>query len=243
MARFVPSAFQSKNHIFIDQHAARMALERLRWPDGPVCPKTDCGAGGPVVVKMGRLKRSHREGLYRCKACRGQFTVTVGTVFQRSKVPLQDWLRAVQMLSTTQPVTIRQIEIELGVTYKTAFQIWKRVSAVLRAYRGHNKGFGKKIEAYITSQRPKSPDGMSVWRKKSKLLLNGGNGVPNVTGLLSLPTPEGSENLDRTERLLRLLIAATPKLSKSAKRKAARRAKPIETRQGLPRLRIRPQGT
>ena len=65
---------------------------------------------------------------------------------------------------------------------------------------------------------------MSVWRKKSKLLLNGGNGVPNVTGLLSLPAPEGSENLDRTERLLRLLISATPKLSKSAKRKAARRA-------------------
>jgi|KBSMisStandDraft_5_1062788.scaffolds.fasta_scaffold639443_1 transposase-like protein len=223
MAHFVPSDLQAKNRIFTDRHAARMALERLRWPDGPICPKTSCGASGPVVAKMGGVKQSHREGLYRCKACRGQFTVTVGTVFERSKVPLQDWLKAVQMLSAVQPVTIRQIEIELGITYKTAFQIWKRVSGVLRAYRGHNKGFGKKIEAYITSQRP-NPDGMSVWRKKSKLLLNGGNGVPNVTGLLSLPAPEGSENLDRTERLLRLLIAATPKLSKSAKRKAARRA-------------------
>ena len=140
-------------------------------------------------------------------------------------------------------MTIRQIEIELGVTYKTAFQIWKRVSAVLRAYRGHNKGFGKKIEAYITRQRPKSAEGKSVWRKKSKLLLNGGDGVPNVTGLLSSFTSDGSENLDRTERLLRLLISATPKLSKSAKRKAARRAKSIETGQGLPRSRSRPQGT
>ena len=224
MARFVPSAFQSKNHIFIDQHAARMALERLRWPDGPVCPKTDCGAGGPVVVKMGGLKRSHREGLYRCKACRDQFTVTVGTIFERSKVPLQDWLRAVHMLSATWPVTIRQIEIELDVTYKTAFQIWKRVSAVLRSYRGHNKGFGRKVEAYITSTRPKSMDGMASWRERSRQLLNGNVAAPKATGVLALHAKGTADNhLDRTERLLRLLIAAKPKLSKSAKRKALRK--------------------
>jgi hypothetical protein len=113
--------------------------------------------------------------------------------------------------------------IELDVTYKTALQFWKRVSAVLRAYRGHNKGFGKKVEAYITSQRPKSRDGMTNWREKNKKLLNGGDGVPKITGLLSSSAPEGSENLDRTERLLRLLIAATPKPSKSAKSRQLKR--------------------
>jgi transposase-like protein len=96
------------------------------------------------------VKQSHRDGLYRCKSCRGQFTVTVGTIFERSKVPLQDWLRVVHMLSATEPVTIREVEAELDVTYKTAFQFWKRVCAVLRTYRGHNKGFGWKVQAYIS---------------------------------------------------------------------------------------------
>ena len=128
------------------------------------------------------------------------------------------------MLSATWPVTIRQIEIELDVTYKTAFQIWKRVSAVLRSYRGHNKGFGRKVKAYITSTRPKSMDGMASWRERSRQLLNGNVAAPKATGVLALHAKGTADNhLDRTERLLRLLIAAKPKLSKSAKRKALRK--------------------
>jgi transposase-like protein len=188
-----------------------------------VCSKSTCGATGPAVAKMGGLKQSHRDGLYRCKACRGQFTVTVGTIFQRSKVPLNDWLWAIHLFSATQPVTIREIEIELAVTYKTAFQMWKRVCAVLRGYRGHNKGFGPKVTAFITSTRPKSIEGLANWRDKSKKLLNGENGVPKVTGLLSTFASHGSaENFERTERLLRVLLAAVPKPSKSAKKKAAK---------------------
>lgn len=220
----MPSAFQSTNPIFHDESTARLALEKLRWPDGPVCPKSSCGASGPAVARIGGVKHSHRDGLYRCKTCRGQFTVTVGTIFERSKVPLQDWLRAIHMLSASQPVTIREIEIELAVTYKTALQIWKRICAVLRTYRGHNKGFGRKVEAFITSKRPKSSDGMTNWREKSRQLLNGNVAAPQVCGLLALHPKGPAENLDRTERLLRLLIAAAPKRSKAAKRKAARLA-------------------
>jgi hypothetical protein len=69
---------------------------------------------------------------------------------------------------------------------------------------------GSKATAFIRSKRPKSIEGMTNWREKSKKLLNGEDGVPKVTGLLSAFTgPEGpAENLDRTERLVRLLIAA-----------------------------------
>jgi transposase-like protein len=211
------------NPIFTDERTARAALEALRWPDGPACPKSTCGATGPAVAKIGGVKQSHRDGLYRCKTCRGQFTVTVGTIFERSKVPLNDWLWALQLLSYQHP-TIRELQVELDVTYKTALQIWKRVCAVLRTYRGHNKGFGTKVTAFISSKRPQSELGMATWRAKSKKLLNGENGVPRVTGLLS--TSAGSrgpaENLERTERLLRLLLAAVPKPSKSAKKKAAK---------------------
>jgi hypothetical protein len=129
------------------------------------------------------------------------------------------------MLSATWPVTIRQIEIELDVTYKTAFQIWKRVSAVLRSYRGHNKGFGRKVEAYITSTRPKSMDGMASWRERSRQLLNGNVAAPKATGVLALHAKGTADNhLDRTERLLRLPRRNQSSLSRQRGRHFARNA-------------------
>lgn len=68
---------------FIDENAAREYLEGIRWPNGPVCPH--CGG----TERNSRLQgESHRPGLLFCGDCRTQFTVTVGTVFERSKVPL-----------------------------------------------------------------------------------------------------------------------------------------------------------
>ena len=64
--------------------AARKHLEALRWPEGPVCPH--CGSFNATAGSGGR------EGLYQCNNCREQFTVTVGTVFERSKVALNKWL-------------------------------------------------------------------------------------------------------------------------------------------------------
>jgi hypothetical protein len=153
--------------------------------------------------------------------------VTVGTIFGRSKVPLRDWLRALHLLSSNRRfilVTIRDVQAELGVTYRTASLVWTRICAVLRTYKGHNKGFGTTITAFIRSTRPTSKAGRINWWLNSKKRLNGEDGVPKVTGLLSSFALPGApaENMDRTERLLRLLIAAAPKLSKSAKKKAAK---------------------
>ena len=73
--------------IFTDKNAAREYLERTRWADGVFCPH--CGG----TEKCKRLSgKSHRPGLFQCGDCRKQFTVTVGTVFERSKVPLNKWL-------------------------------------------------------------------------------------------------------------------------------------------------------
>jgi transposase-like protein len=62
-----------QNPAFTDDDAARQALEALRWPDGPNCPH--CGCAEPSQVSLGQGK-AHREGLYYCAACNGQFTVT-----------------------------------------------------------------------------------------------------------------------------------------------------------------------
>src|SRR3954470_19840261 len=79
---------------FTDPKAARKHLEALNWPDGPVCPH--CGS-----LDAGHATKGGREGLYFCGACRAQYTVTVGTVFERSKVPLNTWLYATHLLCSS----------------------------------------------------------------------------------------------------------------------------------------------
>jgi len=69
--------------IFTDADKAREHLEATRWPHGPVCPH--CGVIAQATALQGK---AHRPGVYQCNACREQFTATVGTVFERSKVPL-----------------------------------------------------------------------------------------------------------------------------------------------------------
>ncbi len=67
--------------IFTNADDARAYLESQRWPDGPVCPH--CGTVNEATALNGK---AHRAGVYQCNACREQFTVTVGTVFERSKI-------------------------------------------------------------------------------------------------------------------------------------------------------------
>ncbi len=112
------------NPIFIDKEAARLHLEATRWPEGAVCPH--CGSQN--VREM--TGKSHRAGLRQCneKECRQQFTVTVGTVFERSKVPLNKWLLATHLLTASKKgMSAHQIHRMLGVTYKTAWFMCHRI--------------------------------------------------------------------------------------------------------------------
>lgn len=109
--------------IFTDADKARAHLESLRWPKGPVCPH--CGEKKRVHRLQGQ---SHRAGLIQCNACLRNFTVTVGTIFERSKVPLGKWLLAVFLLSSgKKTVSIYQLHQLIGVTYKTAWFMTQRV--------------------------------------------------------------------------------------------------------------------
>jgi transposase-like protein len=113
--------------IFQDEDKAREALEAVRWPDGPVCPH--CGNSDPKkVAKIEGKKQSHRPGLYYCNECKGQFTVTVGTVFERSKVPLTKWWMAAHMFNSGKNgVSAHEIHRSLKVTYKTAWFMMHRL--------------------------------------------------------------------------------------------------------------------
>ncbi len=142
------------NPIFHDVDKAREYLESVRWPDGPWCPH--CGEMENIRELKGK---SHRPGLRQCNSCRKQFSVTVGTLFERSKVPLNKWLLATHLLTSSKKgISSHQIHRMLGVTYKTAWFMTHRIRESLAddGSSGPLGGKGKVVEAdetYIGNRR------------------------------------------------------------------------------------------
>jgi transposase-like protein len=117
---------------FQDADEARLYLEALRWPNGPICPH--CGVVGGHYTLHGE---AHRIGLWKCKDCREQFSVTVGTVFERSKIALNVWLQAVYLLCASKKgMSSKQLERTLGVTYKTAWFMSHRIREAMKSPAG-----------------------------------------------------------------------------------------------------------
>jgi transposase-like protein len=118
-----------QNPIFTDETKAREWLEARVWPNGPICPH--CGSTGDDVTALNG--KAHRPGLYQCSGCREQFTVTVKTVFERSKVPLSKWLAALFMMTASKKgVSAHQIHRSLGISYKTAWFVCHRLREAMR---------------------------------------------------------------------------------------------------------------
>ena len=133
------------NPIFHDEDKARAWLEARLWPDCPICPK--CGVVGEATLMSGK---STRAGLYQCNACREPFTVTVGTLYERSHVPLHKWLGATHlMMASKKGMSALQISRMIGVTYKTAWFLCHRIRESLRDHGGDSPlgGEGVVVEA------------------------------------------------------------------------------------------------
>ena len=129
---------------FKEESKARAYLESIRWPYGPVCPH--CGSISRDHYKL--EGDAHRDGLYKCKDCREQFTVTVGTVFERSKIKLNVWLQAMHLMcSSKKGISSKQLERMLGVTYQTAWFMSHRIREAMKAPGGMFSTGGGTIEA------------------------------------------------------------------------------------------------
>jgi transposase-like protein len=103
----------------------------VRWPDGSICPH--CGSAEKPYQRQGK---AHRPGLWKCVDCREQFTVTVGTPFERSEVPLSKWLMVAYLLcSSRKGISALQLQRTLGVTYKSA---WRMAHRILEAMLHQN---------------------------------------------------------------------------------------------------------
>lgn len=152
---------------FQNDDAAREYIEEIRWPQGPICPH--CGG----TERNSRLQgESTRPGLLFCGDCRSQFTVTVGTLFERSKVPLHKWVLAVHLIcSSKKGISSHQLHRTLEVTYKTAWFMSHRIREAMTSEGGLLGGGGKIVEADETfwGTSPRSAKAKAVRAKGGKV--------------------------------------------------------------------------
>ncbi|MGD9868498.1 MAG: IS1595 family transposase, partial [Hyphomicrobiales bacterium] len=169
---------------FTDEDAARAHLESIHWPNGPTCPH--CGEAENVT----RLEGSaHRPGVVQCNSCRQQFTVTVGTVLERSKIPLHKWVHAMHLLcSSKKGISTHQLHRMLGISYKSAWFMSHRLREAMRDPSPEGLGgAGKVVEAdetYFGKRDDAQPSPQRKGRPYTKRGKTGPSGKRAVLGLV-----------------------------------------------------------
>jgi transposase-like protein len=165
---------------FHDDDKAREYLEAVRWPDGPVCPH--CGSQNDHYRLQGE---AHRKGLLKCQDCRKQFSVTVGTVFERSKIPLSKWLAAAYLMASSKKgISAHQLHRTLGITYKTAWFLAHRIREAMKTPdpKGMGSGGGtvEADETYIGRRKGMQPKPGGSHKQKVFALVERGGKVKSV---------------------------------------------------------------
>lgn len=163
--------------IFSDDNKAREHLEAIRWEHGIYCPH--CGNADPASIH--RLAgKSHRPGLFQCNACRQHFTVTVGTVMERSKIPLAKWVLGFHLYAASKKgMSANQLGRMLGVTYKTAWFMSHRIREAMKedvSSAGPIGGEGKTVEADETYIGKRETPRVSAQRKGRPFTKSGKSG-------------------------------------------------------------------
>jgi transposase-like protein len=142
--------FDLRDPIYNDDDAARAHLEALLWPHGPVCPR--CGVMDDRITKL--MGKSTRPGVYKCKDCRKPFSVTVGTVMERSHIPPSKWVLAAHlMMASKKGMSAHQLHRMLGTNYETAWFLFHRLRECASNLTPGPLGGGNKVveadETYV----------------------------------------------------------------------------------------------
>jgi transposase-like protein len=158
---------------FHNEEAAYEFVEARLWPNGPTCPK--CGVIGNSVKLAGK---STRIGVYKCRDCRKPFRVTVGTIFEKSHIPLNVWLQAIFLVASSKKgISTNQLHRSLGITLKAAWFMSHRIREAMREGEffpfGENGGVVEVDETYIGRDKTIKPKGEKKGRgfhHKNKIL-------------------------------------------------------------------------
>jgi transposase-like protein len=160
---------------FHNEAAAFARLEAIVWPDGPFCPK--CGGFDRITPVKGV-----RMGVRRCGPCKREFTVTVGTIFERSHVKLHIWFQAAHLMASSKKgISAHQLHRTLKVTYKTAWFMEHRLREAMREGHFVMGGEGKTVEMDETFVGGLEKN---KHRSKRKHLGTGGAGKESVFALV-----------------------------------------------------------
>ena len=179
---------------------ARRYLEKVRWPNGPVCPH--CGSGKKAYLLKGK---STRPGVYSCATCRRQFTITIGTVMENTHLPLRTWLMAFSLMcSAKKGISALQLQRDLDIgSYKTAWRMLRQVRKAMSNIE-HGKIFEAIVEideTYIGGKPRKKnrkdsddkPSKRGRGTKKNPVIGIVDREKKKVYARVSLPNKEGKE--------------------------------------------------
>ena len=199
--------------IFTDEAAARAHFERLRWPEGRTCPH--CGTIGDKFSTLLKGKTT-RAGLYKCnsKGCRKPFTATMGTVYERSHIPLNIWLLATHlMVSSKKGMSAKQLERNLGFgSYRTAWFMAHRIREAMKAEENNEPmggtGGDVQIDETFIGKDPDAPKSRMPIRNMCKVVSlvdrNSGEARSFVVDVVSVATiqPIVEANVSKEARLV-----------------------------------------
>ena len=185
------------NPIFHNEEAARAYFEKLHWPEGPICPH--CGIVNEATALMGD---AHRAGVYKCRACGEQFSVTVGTVMEFSHVPLHKWALAFRLMAGSKKgVAAHQLMRELGLgSYRTAWFLAHRVREAMSVPDPEPLGgkgktvevdetyIGKPDEVFVSGKGWHKKRGTNTKQKVLTMVERGGRAVSVKVEDLTIPT-------------------------------------------------------
>jgi len=167
MSRSTISTFQLFQK-FPDVETARKYLESRLWPNGAVCPT--CRKSSRITVRKG--------GFYRCNACKLDFTVRTGTIFERSHVPLHKWIYAMYLLVTSRKgISSLQLGKEIGITQKSAWFVLQRLREACGNDLTMLRGIVEVDEVYL---------GGLEFNKHMKDRMYGDRGIPKKTAVVGM---------------------------------------------------------
>jgi len=204
--------------IFHNENAARAHFEAIRWPNGRQCPH--CGASGKTEKgkdKSTLMKgKTTRPGLYKCKVCRKPFTATMGTIYERSHIPLHKWLLATHlMVSSKKGISAHQLWRQLGFgSYRTAWFMEHRIREAMKSDdttpMGSGGGDVLADETYFQRDPSKPDDGRmgTPFRKMNQILTL----VDRATGRSTSMVFDGSMNAANVLPVLQANIAKEARL-------------------------------
>ena len=186
-----------------DQVKAREYLEKTRWSNGVECPHCHAIDNHYSLTAQATSKRPVRKGVWKCRKCREQFTVTVGTIFERSHIPLNKWLAAIYLLcSSKKGMSAHQLHRMLGVTYKSAWFMAHRIRhAMVETNIAKMTGIVEADETYVGGKSHGGKRGRGAAKKAIvfSLVERNGNVLSRPVERITAATLKGAikDNVER----------------------------------------------